>query len=339
MTDFAKYLENFFVKYLIGECGLSKHTIRAYRDSFTLLLSYMKQGKNINADKLELKHLNRDVILDFLLWLENEHNNSISTRNQRYAAISSFCKYLQYEEPTRIAEWQNIRSIKLKKSVIKTMDYLSIDEIKLLLAQIPDNTRNSRRDLAMLALLYDCGARVQELINLSPSCVRFEIPYNIRLTGKGNKQRIVPLQKEQMRLLKQYIRDYGLDRPEREQCPLFFNRIGDQLTSAGVAYILKKYVSSARLANPNLFTGIISPHSLRHSKAMHLLQAGINLVYIRDFLGHKSIQTTEIYARADSKQKREALESVYIDVIPEKSMERSWEKNHKLRDFLKSLGG
>jgi len=338
MTDFAKHLESYFLKYLIGEYGVSKHTIRAYRDSFSLLLTFMKQVKNIDADKLELKHLNRDVVLDFLLWLEREHKNGITTRNQRYAAIRSFCKYLQYEEPTRIAEWQNIRSIKMKKSIDKTIDYITIEGIKLLLNQIPVNTRNSRRDLAMLALLYDSGARVQELIDLTPSCIRFETPHHVRLTGKGNKQRLVPLQKEQIKLLEQYIEDYGLNSPEKELNPLFFNRTGEKLTGAGVTYILNKYVNAARLTDRNLIPDIISPHSLRHSKAMHLLQAGINLVYIRDFLGHRSIQTTEIYARADSKQKREALESVYIDVIPQKSTERSWEKNRTLKDFLKSLG-
>ena len=338
MTDFAKHLENYFLKYLIGEYGVSKHTIRAYRDSFALLLTFMKQVKNIDADKLELKHLNRNVVLDFLLWLEREHKNGITTRNQRYATIRSFCKYLQYEEPTRIGEWQNIRSIKLKKSIEKTIDYISIDGIKLILSQIPVNTRNSRRDLAMLALLYDSGARVQELIDLTPSCIRFEPPYHVRLTGKGNKQRLVPLQKEQVKLLEHYIVDFGLNTPEKEVNPLFFNRIGEKLTGAGVTYILKKYADAARLSDRDLIPDVISPHILRHSKAMHLLQAGINLVYIRDFLGHRSIQTTEIYARADSKQKREALESVYVDVIPQKNTERSWEKNQRLKDFLKGLG-
>jgi site-specific recombinase XerD len=338
MTDFAKYLENFFIKYMIGEYGSSKHTIRAYRDSFSLLLTFMKQVKRIDADKLDLKHFNRDVILDFLLWLEKVHNNSMSTRNQRYAAIRSFFKYLQYAEPTRIKEWQNIRSIKIKKTAEKTVSYLSIEGIKLILDQVPVNYRDSRRDLALLALLYDSGARVQELVDLTPACIRREPPYHAILTGKGNKQRVVPLQNEQINLLERYIEDYGLNLSERESCPLFFNRIGEKLTTAGVAYILRKYADSARLVNKDLISTVISPHCFRHSKAMHLLQAGINLVYIRDFLGHKSIQTTEIYARADSKQKREALESVYVNIIPEKNKERSWEKNHALKDFLRNLG-
>lgn len=338
MTDFAKHLENFFIKYLIGECGSSRHTIRAYRDSFSLLLLFMKKTKGLNADRIELKNIDKGIILDFLLWLEKEYNNSLSTRNQRYAAIRSFCGYLQYVEPTRIGEWQSIRSIKLKKPLTKTISYLSIEAIKLLLEQIPTNTRSTKRDLALLALLYDSGARVQELIDLTPSCIRHEIPYTIRLTGKGKKQRIVPLQKEQVNLLKQYIEDHGLDNPEKEFGPLFLNRVGEKLTNPGITYILKKYANAAKNVNSKIIPNILSPHILRHSKAMHLLQSGINLVYIRDFLGHKSIQTTEIYARADSNQKREALESVYVNVIPEKNSERSWEKNKSLKDFLKSLG-
>ncbi|MCS3530006.1 site-specific integrase [Chryseobacterium sp. JUb7] len=337
MTDFAKHLENFFIKYLIGECNSSKHTIRAYRDAFTLLLIFMKDEKNINADNLQLKHLNRNVVLDFLQWLEYEHRNEISTRNQRYAAIKSFCKYLQYEEPMRISEWQNIRSIRLKKDKSGSFSYLSIDAIKLLLDQVPLNSRSSRRDLALLALLYDSGARVQEIADLTPDSIRFDNPNTIRLVGKGNKQRIVPLQKEQTDLLKNYIQDFGLNKFGREKSPLFSNRIGEKLTTAGITYILKKYALSARLQNEDLIPSKISPHIIRHSKAMHLLQGGVNLVYIRDFLGHKSIQTTEIYARADSKQKREALESVYVNVLPESNTERSWEKNPKLKDFLKSL--
>lgn len=239
MTDFAKHLENFFIKYLIGECNSSKHTIRAYRDAFTLLLIFMKDEKNINADNLQLKHLNRNVILDFLQWLEYKHKNEISTRNQRYAAIRSFCKYLQYEEPMRISEWQNIRSIKLKKNISGSFSYLSIDAIKLLLDQVPLNSSGSRRDLALLALLYDSGARVQEIADLTPDSIRFDNPNTIRLVGKGNKQRIVPLQKEQTDLLKNYIQDFGLNKFGKEKSPLFSNRIGEKLTTAGITYVLK----------------------------------------------------------------------------------------------------
>lgn len=338
MTDFAKYLQSFFHKYLLGNFGASANTIRAYKKSFNLLVTFMSKVKGIPPHKLELKHLNKQSIEDFLMWLEIHCNNSISTRNNRYAAICSFCKYLQYSVPDRLAEWQNIRSIKNKKGFSKVMNYLSIDGIKLLLEQVSIETFASRRDLAMLALLYDSGMRVQELVDLSPSCIRLEYPYYIRVTGKGNKQRDIPLQKEQISLLQQYINENHLLRPERQSRPLFFNRSRGKLTTAGVTYILKKYAKSARAINSQLIPEIISPHVFRHSKAMHLLQAGVNIVYIRDFLGHASVQTTERYARADSKQKREALEAAYEDIIPEKGQLGSWERNDDLMDFLTNLG-
>lgn len=338
MTDFAKYLQSFFHKYLDGNYGASSNTKRAYRKSFNLLVTFMSKVKGISPHKLELKHLNKQSIEDFLMWLETHCNNSISTRNNRYGAICSFCKYLQYEVPDRLAEWQNIRSIKNKKGFSRTMNYLSVEGIQLLLEQISLETMASRRDLAMLALLYDSGMRVQELVDLSPSCIRFEYPYHIRVTGKGNKQRDIPLLKEQINLLEQYVKENHLLRPERQSNPLFFNRSGGKLTTAGVTYILKKYARSARAVNSQLVPEIISPHVFRHSKAMHLLQAGVNIVYIRDFLGHVSVQTTERYARADSKQKREALEAAYQDVIPEKGKVGSWEGNDDELDFLANLG-
>lgn len=338
MTDFAKYLQSFFHKYLLGNFGASSNTIRAYKKSFSLLVSFMTKVKNIPPHKLELKHLNKDSISEFLMWLETNGNNSISTRNNRYGAICSFCKYLQYEVPDKLADWQNIRSIGNKKNFLKTVNYLPVEGIKLLLEQVSLETPASRRDLSMLALLYDGGMRVQELIDLTPSCVRLEYPYYIRVTGKGNKQRDIPLQKEQINLLEQYIRENQLLRPEKQCNPLFCNRSGGKLSPVGITYILKKYAASARGVNDKLIPQIISPHVLRHSKAMHLLQAGVNIVYIRDFLGHVSVQTTERYARADSKQKREALEAAYIDVIPEKGKLGSWEGNDEMLDFLTNLG-
>jgi site-specific recombinase XerD len=215
---------------------------------------------------------------------------------------------------------------------------LSIDGIKLLLKQVPTETRQGRRDLALLALLYDSGARAQELADLTLACLRFESPCTIRILGKGKKQRIVPLQKEEVDLLKNYIYDFKLDTVEKHMRPLFFSRVGDKLTTAGISYIVKKYANAARIINSDVIPDVVSPHILRHSKAMHLLQSGVNIIYIRDFLGHKSIQTTEVYARADSKQKREALESVYINILPQQTGEGAWEKNSTLKNFLKNLG-
>ncbi|UKB78345.1 site-specific integrase [Chryseobacterium sp. MEBOG07] len=338
MKDFAKHLHSYIHNYLIGECGYGTNTIRSYKKGFRLLVIFMKEERRITPDKIELKHLNRNVVLDFLKWLEIKHKSSVSTRNQRYAIICSFCNYLQYEEPDRIVEWQNIRSIRLKAAPVKVISYLTKDGVKLLLDQIPNNTKSFRRDLAMLALLYDSAARVQELCDLTPSSIRFDDPYFIRVLGKGNKERDIPLMKEQIDLLKLYVKENNLDTSEKYNYPLFTNRFGGKLTPAGITYILKKYAKKARSINNILIPQIISPHIFRHSKAMHLVQDGVNLIYIRDLLGHASVITTERYARADSKQKREALETVYEDVIPHKGIAGSWEKDIKLRDFLNDLG-
>jgi site-specific recombinase XerD len=336
-TDFAKHLSDYLSKYLPGERAASHHTIRSYRDTFVLFLGYMRSNKGIVAEKLSLAAITKPVIVEFLNWLQDERKCSNATRNYRLAAFHSFFAYLQYEMPEKINQWQQILSIKVKKADKKSINYLTMDGVKLLFEQIDTTRKQGLRDLTLLTLLYDTGARVQEVIDLTPSALRLENPAIIKLFGKGRKERIVPLQDEPVKLLNRYLSENQLDKPENNTCPLFFNNRREKLTRAGIAYILNHYVGNARKRNPQLIPDRISPHSLRHSKAMHLLQAGINLIYIRDILGHVSIQTTEVYARADSKQKREALEKAYEDVIPQKHKTGSWEKDEKLIQWLKNL--
>lgn len=336
-TDFAKYLTKFFSEYLVGERGASPNTIRAYSNAFTHLLTFMNEKENVIADKLSLSHLTKKVVLRFLDWLQSSRQCSNATRNQRLAALHSFFTYMQYEDTQRIGLWQEVLSIKVKRHEKRSVNYLTIDGIKFLLEQIPTNTKIGRRNLALLALLYDSGARVQELIDLSSSSLNLNKPYCVTLFGKGSKKRIVPLQEEQVKLLQTYMAENNLNNPAHNQRPLFANNRGERLTNAGVTYILNMYASNARILKPELIPDKISPHTFRHSKAMHLLQAGVNLVYIRDILGHVSIQTTELYARADSKQKREALEAAYISVIPNMSTEGAWEKDSQLKVWLKNL--
>jgi len=338
-NNFAKYITSFFLEYLSGERGASPHTIRSYSNTFILLLNYMDEVKHVKADKLVLTHINREVVLGFLDWLQNNRKCGNATRNQRLAALHAFFKYMQYEDIQHLEQWQEILSIKIKKGGKRSaVNYLSIDGIKLLLEQIPTNTKSGRRDLSMIAFLYDSGARVQELIDLTPVSLMLNKPCYVTLFGKGSKKRVVPLQDRQVSLLQNYMMENALENPSYNQRPLFANKRGGKLTNAGVTYILAQYARSARKINPELIPDRISPHSLRHSKAMHLLQAGVNLVYLRDMLGHVSIQTTEIYARADSKQKREALESAYINIIPVNAEEGTWEKDSKLKVWLKGLG-
>jgi len=338
-NDFAKYLTGFFTEYLSRERGVSHNTIRSYGNTFTSFLDFMEGAKSVKPEKLSIEHVTRDNILSFLQWIQEVKQCSMSTRNQRLAAIHSFCKYLQYEDVIHLEQWQKVLSIKFKRAEKLSVNYLDVEGIKLLLAQIPTNTREGRRDLAMIALLYDSGARVQELIDLTPLDIHLVKPYYVTLFGKGKKKRIVPLQEQQVALLKGYMEEHDLLIPSKNQHSLFMNNRGGRLSNAGITFILMRYVKNAHTMNPDLIPERISPHCLRHSKAMNLLQAGVNLVYIRDILGHVSIQTTEVYARADSKQKRKALEAAYIDVIPQvKGAERSWEKDSKLKSWLKGLG-
>ena len=251
------------------------------------------------------------------------------------AAIHSFYRYLQYESLDHLHESQRILSIKFKRSRKKSINYLTIEGIKLFLRQPDTTTSRGRRDLALLSLVYDTGARVQEIIDLTPSRLRLGRPPVVKIIGKGNRARLVPMLDAQIMLLKKYMKEHRLDEPHANMHPLFFNSRKEKLTRAGIDHIIRKYMKRAREENMSIIPERASCHSLRHSKAMHLLQAGVNLVYIRDILGHVSVQTTEIYARADSKQKRIALEKAYVNINPEE--EPMWTKSENLLTWLKKF--
>ena len=334
-TDFAKSLTDFLTGYLPGERGASKNTIASYRDTFILFLAFLTERKGISAERLTLNQITKDIVGEFLGWLEKERRCCAATRNVRLAALHSFFRYLQYRNPENLAEWQHILSIPVKRTEKPTINYLPIAGIRLLLEGPDQSTRNGRRDLALLSLMYDSGARVQEMIDLIPSMVRVNPPCTVKLIGKGNKARIVPLLEQQVKFLRIYMMEYKLLEPYANRYPLFSNSRQEKLTRAGVNYILTKYANQARAKDPALIPEKLSCHGLRHSKAMHLLQSGVNLVYIRDILGHSSVQITEIYARTDSHQKREAIEQAYSDVSPKEAP--PWLTNEGLLSWLKSF--
>jgi Site-specific recombinase XerD len=337
-TDFAKHLSRFLSEYLPHERNVSPNTIASYRDAFVQYIDYMRNVRGITLDKLTLKQLTGNSVISFLKWLVEVRKCSTATRNYRLAAIHSFTNYLQYTVIERMEEWQKILSIKAMKAEKSILNYLSTEGIKLLLAQPDTATWKGRRHLALLSLMYDTGARVQEMADLTVDSVRIiHEPYTIRLVGKGRKARIVPLVKEQVFILREYMEENHLNNGNKSSHPLFCNNRHEKLTREGISYILKTYAHMARKESPELISERLSCHSLRHSRAMHLLQAGVNLVYIRDILGHVSIQTTDIYARADSKDKRDALEKAYADLTPNNDSDREWERNKNLRDWLKGL--
>lgn len=337
-TDFAKYLSRFLSEYLPHERNVSPNTISSYRDAFVQFIDYMKTEKKIGLDKLTLKQLTRNNVVDYLGWILDVRKCSPATRNYRLAAIHSFCWYLQYITIDIAEELQKVLSIKAMRSEANELNYLTVEGIKLLLEQPDLSTINGRRHLAILSLLYETGARVQEIADITVESVRISsAPYTIRLVGKGRKARIVPLIEEQTSILRTYMEEHHLNTPDKAGSPLFYNNRHEKLTREGITYILQTYAAMARKINPDLIPERISCHTLRHSRAMHLLQAGVNLVYIRDILGHVSIQTTDIYARTDSKAKREALEKAYKDVAPDHATDRVWERNKDLREWLKGL--
>lgn len=275
------------------------------------------------------------LIRGFLQWLEEVRRCCIATRNQRLAALHAFFQYAQIEKPERILFCQQIMSIPFKKCGKALVNYLNADILKRILSQ-PDSTKKQgRRDRTLLVVLYDTAARVQELVDLVVGDIRLESPGVIRLHGKGNKQRQVPLMGKTSQLLSDYLSEKCLNQPGKESHPVFFNSRFQPMTRAGIAYILNKYVDMARKVDGNGIPQHVSPHVFRHTKAMHLLQANVNLIYIRDFLGHVDVSTTEIYARVDSEVKRKVLEKAYMQVVDEERP--SWNEDEDLMSWLQKI--
>ena len=333
-TNFAKYLTEFLADYLPNQKNVSKNTIHSYRDTFKLLINYCQTMQAIPVERITLSTLSSKLITGFLEWLETNRKCSISTRNQRLAAIHSFFRYVQAEEPTGIFHFQKITAIPIKKAKKSIVEYLTPEAIKLLLEQPDKHTLKGRRDLTIISVLYDSGARVQEVCDIKICDVILQAPAIITLTGKGNKTRRVPIMQNTAALLQSYLLENKLDKPWRNENPLFSNSQHHKLTKEGIAFIISKYVASARETS-TLMPPKVHAHMLRHSKAMHLLQAGINIIYIRDFLGHVDVKTTEIYARADTEMKRKAIENLYPDLID--SNLPDWSKDQALLSWLSEL--
>ena len=331
--DISFYITSFFSHYLVSQRNVSENTVKAYRDAFLLLFSFMSEEKGIRTDKLKIDDINRASVLSFLDWLEQERHNSAATRNQRLAAIHAFFKYLQAENVELVFQCKQILSIPFKRHAKPLVQHLEEDELKVIL-QMPDTTKIwGRRDLVLLCLLYDTGARVQEIIDLTIGDIRLEAPATVKLSGKGRKRRTVPLMRQTTQLLKNYLEEQKLAEKERSY-PVFFNKQQKKLTRKGVAYILEKYVRQAAEVT-SMPTFNITPHVFRHTKAMHLLNADVNMFYIRDILGHVDISTTEIYARVDAEKKRAILER--ISSSSDSGNLSSWHENRSLITWLKNL--
>lgn len=306
-TPLAQVLTSFFTRHLAVELGASSHTVTSYRDAFLLLLRHLAVSGGLQVAHLSFGDLTPTAILAFLDHLECERGNSIRTRNARLAAIRSFAAYAITQDPGLAAPASKILAIPFKKAPTRALDYLTERELRAILAGPDRTTPKGRRDYLTLALLYDTGARVQEVIDLRPADFRLDRIPLVRVTGKGRKQRIVPLMPATGALVRAYLIETG--RVVTDTGALVRNYRGEQMTRSGVTLLLKRYCRRAASLAPSLQGRRISPHTLRHSKAMHLLQAGVPAVTIKDILGHAHLKTLEFYVEADLEMKRRALEA------------------------------
>jgi site-specific recombinase XerD len=327
INAFQRRLTAFLVDYLPRQRGMSANTVTAYRDTFILLLRYMRDEMGIPVENVDFDSLGKETINGFLGWLSASRNSSDRTCNNRLTAIKSFYHYVQSVAPELISQTAGVLSIRDKKVAQVPIPYLTVAAIGYILAAAESA---GIRTLAMLSLLYDSGARVQELCDLKVYDLHLERPATVRLTGKGKKTRIVPLTPQVAGILKKYLKDADIT---EKSAPLLTNNRDETIGRAGVAYILKACVKNAAAVHPGFLPQKVTPHQLRHSKAVHMLENGINLVYIRDFLGHGSVVTTEMYAKASPELKRRALEKAGAEIIKKSRYAPKMKKN--LLDWLK----
>lgn len=328
MNEFEYYITKYFAEYLPNIKCFSYNTIRSYRDSFNQFLSflYSETGNKI----IKFDNINIEIIHDFINYLSNKKNLSNQTTNQRLASIKSFFRYVKTRELSQLQLCNNILNIEFKKTEEKEINYLTMDEINNILSIPNSNNKKELRDLAIMVLLYDSGARVQELCYLKVSDIKFENITSIHLCGKGKKHRIVPISSNTSNIIKIYIKNYN----KQNDNILFLNNRDQKFTRVGIQYILNKYIDKLKEKNNN-FNKKITNHTFRHSKAMHLLENGVNIVYIRDFLGHSSVTTTEIYAKCSLELKRKCIEKNENTINIESNY--TSEDKTNLLDWLKSL--
>lgn len=301
----ARALKAFFTDYIPRLRGLSPHTLHSYRDTLVLLLRFLASSKGIEPARLDLGDILPGDVIHFLSHLESTRHNKTSTRNVRLAAIHAFFHHVAAQFPDRLEQAQRILSIPFKRAETQPVDYLEYEEIRAVLESVDRATPDGRRDYALLATMFNTGARVQEIIDLRVSDCQLIKPFQVRLSGKGRKVRICPLWPQTAEILRSLCAERGL--PHQAGTPLFLNHRGDPLTRFGVRYILARQCERAQATCPSLAHKRLHPHSMRHSTAIYLLKSGVDLVTISHWLGHTSINTTNRYATIDLEMKREAI--------------------------------
>ncbi len=317
----ANYMKRFFSHYLLVQKGLSTNTIIAYRDTTKLLLCYVADTLRRSVDKLTIEDITEKTVTAFLDYVEQKRKCSPRTRNARLAAIRSLFNFIAREEPILLNHCQRIRAIPLKRTQHHTVGYLEEKEMQAIFDAIEINSRTGIRDKALLLLLYNTGARVSEIVDAKLDDLHLDGGAQIHLLGKGQKHRNCPLWPETVAALKFYL-EYRSPKERRVEY-LFLNANGAPITRFGIRYITNKYKVAAQDQCPSIKTKKVSPHTIRHTTAMHLLRSGNDINMVSYWLGHASINTTHIYLEIDMEMKRQMLEKASA---PDMKKENLWHK-------------
>jgi integrase/recombinase XerD len=327
----ALRLRDYFTDHLPRLRGMSPHTIHSYRDSLLLLLRFVASGRTKDIADLDIVDIDSDQILAFLSHLEEKRKNSVSTRNVRLAAIHAFFRYVGAHHPDQLDRVQRILGIPFKRARQRVVEYLERDEIEAVLSRINRSSRDGRRDYVLLATMFNTGARVQEVIDLQGQHLQLTRPFQVRIFGKGRKERFCPLWHQTARLLRAHCEEHRIDL--RSDMRVFLNHRGEPLTRFGVRYLLAKHFDRVRTDLASLSRKRLHPHSVRHSTAVALLKSGVDLSTISQWLGHESTTTTNRYATIDLEMKRRAI----AQVKPITHGSSSWRKNQSVLEWLQAL--
>ena len=327
-------ISGFLREYLPGQRGVSQNTVKSYCDSIRLLLSFISGRKGIDVCDLALEDIGTESILAFLGYLEEERGNKARTRNVRLSAIHSFFRYLACVSPEHLEHSQRILSIPFKREPTLEVEYLEFAEVMALLDAVDRASVDGKRDYALLALMFNTGARVTEIVDMKVGDLQLGKPFGVRIMGKGRKERTCPIWTETAQVLRDYLDCRGV--PLNGGQAVFVNHVGAPLSRFGIGYIMKKYLKIASEGYPSIAEKNLHPHSMRHSTAVHLLKSGVDLISIANWLGHSSVNTTNKYAVMDLEMKREALAKAkpFNDGMAENS---SWRRKPGVLEWLNSL--
>ncbi|ACC76524.1 tyrosine-type recombinase/integrase [Paraburkholderia caribensis] len=327
-TLLGPWVRRFLLEYLVTDRNLARNTQASYRDTLTLLLPYLSKDRKTSADRLTIDDLSPSLLRSFLAYLEKERGCSGVTRNTRLATIHSLARFIGMHSPEHVAWSAEIRAIPFRKTPKATLTYMDKPEIDALL-QVPDiRTPLGRRDYALLLFMYNTGARADEVAHLTVGDCVLHGSLSVRLVGKANKARWCPLWADVADVLRPFV----AGRATHDF--VFLNRLGQPLTRFGIYGLVRRVVERAAETSPSLAAKQISPHCIRHSCAVHLLRSGNDINTIRAWLGHVSLDTTNIYAEVDLEMKAKALASCDI---PQMQSNQPWHTEPGIMGFLKSL--